>query len=358
MGENVFILGAGASAESGAPLMNNFLDIAEDLLREGKFQQDTEKIKRVFDAKKMLAKTIFEKSFLGINNIETLFGAIEMAKIINKLGEYSAEQILDVRNGLVTLIVKTLEKTTIFHDETNDEGILPTKPYRDFVALLKDKGIGRSSIITFNYDIALDFALEKDLGPINYCLNDENNSNVKVLKLHGSINWGRCLTCKNIVPYKISDFAKDYGLGPERIIPATFPLSEKLRDLSKYHDHQEFENIPVIVPPTWNKTEYQGPIARVWKEAATELGLARNIYVFGYSLPESDLFFRYLFALGTIGDATIRRFWVFDIESEEGNLKKRYEALIGQGIRDRFNYNSMYFSYAIGNLRERIGLRV
>ena len=32
MGESVFILGAGASVDSGAPLMYNFLDVAEDLL--------------------------------------------------------------------------------------------------------------------------------------------------------------------------------------------------------------------------------------------------------------------------------------------------------------------------------------
>jgi NAD-dependent SIR2 family protein deacetylase len=356
MGENVFILGAGASAESGGPLMNTFLDVAEDLWCEGKFGEHSERIKSVFDARISL-RIVFEKSSLKLNNIEDLFGAIEMARIIDKLGEYSSEQIRDVRNALVTLIVKTLEKAMKFHDVEYDKTILPPRPYRDFARLLKAKGIGTSSIITFNYDIALDFALEWDLGPINYCLDDENSSNVKVLKLHGSINWGRCLTCNNIVPYKISNFEKDYGLGPEGMIPATFPLSEKLKDLSKYHNHKEFENIPVIVPPTWNKTEYQGAIARVWKEAAKELSLARNIYVFGYSLPETDLFFRYLFALGTIGTSIIRRFWVFDLEPERGNLQKRYEALIGQGIRDRFEYINMIFSRAIFILAEKIGLR-
>ena len=32
--ENLYILGAGASADAGAPLMNNFIDTAEDLLNE------------------------------------------------------------------------------------------------------------------------------------------------------------------------------------------------------------------------------------------------------------------------------------------------------------------------------------
>ena len=33
MSKNVFILGAGTSKHTGAPLMNNFLDVAEDLLK-------------------------------------------------------------------------------------------------------------------------------------------------------------------------------------------------------------------------------------------------------------------------------------------------------------------------------------
>lgn len=33
MARNVFILGAGASNEVGAPLMNNFLEVSENLLR-------------------------------------------------------------------------------------------------------------------------------------------------------------------------------------------------------------------------------------------------------------------------------------------------------------------------------------
>ncbi len=35
MSQTVFILGAGASKESEAPLMNDFLDTAEDLLLKG-----------------------------------------------------------------------------------------------------------------------------------------------------------------------------------------------------------------------------------------------------------------------------------------------------------------------------------
>ena len=76
---------------------------------------------------------------------------------------------------------------------------------------------------------------------------------------------------------------------------------------------------PVIVPPTWNKTQYHHEIAAVWQNTARHLSEAENIFVVGYSLPERDQFFRYLFALGTVGDALVRRFWVFDPDQTINN---------------------------------------
>jgi hypothetical protein len=49
------------------------------------------------------------------------------------------------------------------------------------------------------------------------------------------------------------------------------------------------------------------------------------------------LFFRYLFALGTVGDAHLRRFWVFDPDPE-GVVEQRYRRLIGRGIERRFRF--------------------
>jgi hypothetical protein len=97
VGENVFILGAGASKESGAPLMNEFLDVTEDLLREDAFDSaSAEKIKEVFEIITYL-QGVYAKSYLDLNNIESLFGAIEMARVINRLGEYPPKKISEIR---------------------------------------------------------------------------------------------------------------------------------------------------------------------------------------------------------------------------------------------------------------------
>lgn len=355
MAENVFILGAGASFESGAPLMNIFLDVAEDLWRVNAYK-DNKKIKKVFEVISKM-DSVYAKSHLDLNNIESLFGAIEMARIIDKLGDYSSEEIKEAREALVTMIVKTLEKKIKY--PVSDKYVNPTLSYKKFVELIeeKDKGIGDNAIITFNYDLALDFAIYKLGHNINYCLDSDSKTGrneVRLLKLHGSINWARCGECNNIIPYSLHNYFNNYHWDTWRISTNVyFSMSEHLSDLNKTHEHDKIIDEPIIVPPTWNKSEYNGSLTNVWNQAAKDLSEARNIYVFGYSLPESDSFFRYLFALGTMGDSRIRRFWVFDPDNT-GAVRTRYEKLLGRGIIKRFDYIELPFTKAIGALRKRI----
>ena len=49
MSQTVFILGAGASRQAGAPLMRDFLDIAANLWKSGEVEQDEEHFKNVFN---------------------------------------------------------------------------------------------------------------------------------------------------------------------------------------------------------------------------------------------------------------------------------------------------------------------
>jgi hypothetical protein len=107
------------------------------------------------------------------------------------------------------------------------------------------------------------------------------------------------------------------------------------------------------VPPTWNKNQYHGVLTNVWNAAASELSNARNIYVMGYSLPESDSFFKYLFALGTLGKTRIRRFWAFDPDYTDV-VEHRYKELIGKGISNKFNFKKYKFNDAIGFIKNEI----
>ncbi|MFC1546651.1 hypothetical protein ACFL4O_02920, partial [bacterium] len=188
-----------------------------------------------------------------------------------------------------------------------------------------------SSFITFNYDIGLDFALRCSRShEINYGF-DSDKFGVKLLKLHGSINWklnkGKNVDIEDLQKYKKNE------------IVDSRPYDSGIIDLKI--------NNPFIIPPTWNKGKEYEMLKNVWKTAAKELKEASNIYVLGYSLPETDTFFRYLFALGTMGEFNLRKFWIYDPDI---NAKVRYEELLGRGISEKgFKHFELKFGEVLDN---------
>ncbi|MCX6743706.1 MAG: hypothetical protein NT116_05765, partial [Candidatus Parcubacteria bacterium] len=201
MSKTVFILGAGASRDSGAPLMNDFLDRARKLYGSGesgeKYKEDFE---RVIGAISDLQK-IHSKSELDIYNIEEIFAAFEMAKLINKFpGEpIRKEEDIDLLiKSLKRVIYVTLDRSTPL-DTKNTEPLPPASgSYGEFAGLLKtikEKELEAPTIITFNYDLAIDYALFRHELPINYCFTSNEESRVgeiNLIKLHGSLNWFEC----------------------------------------------------------------------------------------------------------------------------------------------------------------------
>src|SRR4051812_37057848 len=74
MSKTVFILGAGASADVGAPLMANFLDTAERLLATSQVDDEAHAFGNVFNAIHKL-QAVYAKSFIDSRNLESVFTA-------------------------------------------------------------------------------------------------------------------------------------------------------------------------------------------------------------------------------------------------------------------------------------------
>ena len=108
----VLIFGAGASKDAGAPLMSNFLDEARRLYDSGKTLNPAA-FEDVFEAESEL-QSVFAKSYLDLDNIEALFGAIEMGLLIGKFGQRNHENLVRLRKSILTLIVETLESLVQF----------------------------------------------------------------------------------------------------------------------------------------------------------------------------------------------------------------------------------------------------
>lgn len=346
MSKFVFILGAGASKESGAPLMGDFLVQAEKLLPAQEFASLFEEIAALGQ--------LHSKANLDIDNIEFVFATFEMAALIGKMPHGRSTAPQDVLRHLKRLIVRTLELSV--HFPHTDAGPRPTAAYDTFVRLLAEirgarGGPWPASILTFNYDLALDFALHFHQAGPDYCLGPPRGG-VRLLKLHGSLNWARCQD-DSVVAWPVADYLSRCFIGDLPGTPKTFTLP-MASEFASYRGWPSPPVEPYIVPPTWSKSSQHKELAHVWKQAATELEDAEYIVVIGYSCPESDAFFRYLYALGTSSLRRLKRFVVID-PSEDVAL--RFRDMLGQDTARRFSHHQFIFSGAMAAIRNDLELK-
>jgi hypothetical protein len=275
MAKVVFILGAGASAHAQVPLTNNFFDKALNLLEENKIDNEDRKyfeiIKDLYQDK---VRQISSNFNFDLKNIETIFSLIEMAKLTGKFLNYTIEEINELSIAINKFIIRTIEKTTYLN--INEQASI-TSPqdykmfYEHLLSMVGNKKRPVSlCVISFNYDLALDFVLEvlHHFRYIDYCLFEqkfftpkqyEHMPIIKFLKLHGSINWVACKSkrCKKI---KIIGLRDDFKFIAHRVSP--LEVSKRIENF-KCECGAKLNDLPVIVPPTWNKTgDYN--IENVW----------------------------------------------------------------------------------------------
>jgi len=348
----VFILGAGASRDGGAPLMGDFLDVAHKLLDANQLAHKAEYFQTVFSAIGAL-QAAHSKAQLDLINIESVFNAFVMAKALGKFPgqeNFSGEKL---EAAIKQLIATTLEHTQKFR--ARGMRILPPDSYEAFANLLvhilrKAVPPRTVAVLTFNYDLGADLAMRHaGLGPA-YALDGADPARgVPLLKLHGSLNWATCTQCHKVVPWHLEDF-----LGGIHTIHDSDELKfdvwsghfTRFRHCNNAVEHE----LPFIVPPTWNKGDHHQTIAPVWQRAAKELTDAERIFVIGYSLPDTDGFFRTLYALGAVGPKPLKSFEVFNPEPAGGLVDQRFQALLGPGAQARYRYHPTAFRKAIPHL--------
>ena len=296
MENSVFILGAGASADAQVPLMKDFLDKAHKLYQLDKVY-NKKSFERVFDAIRLLHRAD-SKSKIDLINIESVLSAFEMAKLLKVFFEYKNGEIDKLVDSAKDVIAETITKSMIC---THEDKLYPI-PYHKFSELIYimqhiAKPSHNISIITFNYDVATEVSLIHKNIEFNYSLSDKHQGNgINLLKLHGSLNWTKCSFCKTIVPFTNYSIFFTQNIGRGEAITDSLPLSfieandTDCKHLNKYNP--DIVSKPIIVPPIINKTFYHNELFNVWRKAALDLNKAENIFVIGYSLPESDYFLR------------------------------------------------------------------
>jgi NAD-dependent SIR2 family protein deacetylase len=311
--KNVYILGAGFSANAGAPVMRNFVEHAK-LLRDdprlGLPAEDQKTFERVFRRLAEL-RVAQARMAIDIENIEHLFSLLDMDI------EFGGKSAGTLRQDLIFLILRTLEKTIQTKNLPSGGWGLPFfmgdgKPnvsrgvaanYVDVFAALASRrwisgtlgrpqnGKCQDTIITLNYDCLLDDCLTKIGVQPDYGLQDPElpkefkqcGYEIPVLKLHGSANWFRC----------------NSGRCVGKVVIAGGTPAKRLEYFYGQHCPHCGQNVaePVIVPPTWAKGGQSEVLRPVWSKALEALREAGRIFIIGYSMPSTDQFFRYMLAL-------------------------------------------------------------
>jgi NAD-dependent SIR2 family protein deacetylase len=357
MSNTVFILGAGASCEYGLPLISNFLEKSRELYNRTKADVYKDNYERVIQTIGNL-QNVNSKSFINIYNIEEVLSAFEMGRIINKLpGISKKEEIEHIVESTKRLIYETLDKSTELKIASRSE--LPDafsshQRLINFIDRKNKENIDACSIITFNYDLLLDYALYKQKLNVNYCLDEVNKdkvSQVKLMKLHGSLNWFTQVDEKNdVVPLYLDDIFKDikyyFNPGGEDKIFFIDPIKWLSEKNNKYNEKNIIPE-PILVPPTFNKIEYNKSILNVWRQTSLELTKAENILICGYSHPETDNFFKYLFALGISGESIIKRIVVYDPDQ---GVNEKYKKILGRSLAERYIFKETYFQSFVEDL--------
>lgn len=329
MSKIVILFGAGSSVSSGAPLMHNFIDIGTRLAEESSNGIDKESFDLVKKARQELQKASI-KSNIDIHNIEDFFTAFELANIFGKLGDLDNNQLKILPSSMKKFIIQTIENSILYKLEN---GFI--RPHSEFSAVVEfihqslDKKIIQKlsdiTLITFNYDLNLEIALHYENIPFTYSFQDEDNKDqIKLLKLHGSINWEQQNDNKIYEVIKIHDIMRNRQLTKIAKIPIK---------LSSHISNQ------FIVPPSWNKLYHFENLQSIWRSACSSLSDCENLIIMGYSFPNSDLLFRYLYAIGTISLTIIKNVIIVN----PNNMELVINELFGKTVIQRTQFLNKKF---------------
>ena len=302
----VFVLGAGASHPDGVPLQQDILPliISDDtcgIAGSAIGQQTREFVNDNF---------YVDEGANVYPELEAVFGFldyfIQQNESLNSTYDHST--IRQIKENLIKAIhyivnLRTDERSQIYHH------------FWDSIA----RDNRNVSIITLNYDTLLEQAFDfmfRKLGYLDYCIHlmnyerlaalktfnfwvntrlpvtirvGEDPVPIKVIKLHGSLNWKYCNCCNQVL---LTPWDRKIDLNRGKLIGHTYPEAEEY----DYHcpiDGTEFQTL--IMPPSYMKSLNHPVITQLFGEAATEIRASRKIVFIGYSLSDADVHIKALF---------------------------------------------------------------
>ena len=310
MGKTIYILGAGFSKGLNAPLQSEIID---DIFKIDPCSLPYE-LQNIFtdyrnEFMHLLNDTFYlESKDFKLISLEDIYTPLDRCLLENvSFRGIQRDALFSIKQKINALIIILIKTKLDFVGQPN----YASNFAHYLVDLKKRKGKNKDpfSIFSFNWDIVIDNAIYSELfldrpskGILDYCCHYtpyQNNDNllpgllargkglfnIKLLKLHGSMNWLQCQRCQRLFI--------QFG---EKIAIHEFLDKPICRLCEKNYKNDSIENrlVSQLIMPTFIKDLNNVQLKLIWQNAAIELSEATELVFLGYSFPYADFEFRQL----------------------------------------------------------------
>ena len=350
----VFIIGAGFSKAAGYPLGNELLPVLGEFVNELGFFVHLRNFWSDFVSWRDVQTDPGVLEIINTGNAEfiiTHLDLLENAQDFNRIQYYKKAKYLDgsdVREAKSER-EKELEDTKAFfciakeardglralldwyfrHQNYEDSKKENQGRYSYILEFCRSKANSGDVFITFNYDALLERALyslgrwsprdgygfEIDFEEIERWKGHKpavlGRSDVKVLKLHGSVGW------------HINEEINKIFLNRWKLLKNFIP---GIRDAAEPDDIREQDERPIVIEPSFIKSIEQRELLDLWDEARKVLEEAKEVFILGYSMPQADAYAQNLIVHSIRANPNRPKVTVVDPDK---NTLDRYEELLG-----------------------------
>ncbi len=302
-------LGAGISIPSGIPGLK---DIPSKLVEKARRYNIREVIDYVSSVPDL------EKAFTLLQVLEVLdkFNLFDLVKLkkIKSLKHYKF-----VHDTLRRFLDQWLDE--LFRVEPND---IHNSIAEFIYSLFKNNIQIDISIVTTNYDCCLEKALLYRNIDINTYITERSNckSCIKLIKIHGSINWYYCPHCLNVQEY---DIRKIYD----------YICREHISILPRCKN-DDYLMEKLVVLPYYFKPFQVPKIIDIWHKGKDVIANSNLILIVGYSFPDTDDYLRQIFKQSFMSNNT---FVIVINPSETVRAEmEKFSEMIGLDFKNRYIY--------------------
>lgn len=363
--KTVFVLGAGFSAgvknEYGVRVPSQEKLVEQIILHRGQFPAEFTKFQDF-----LVNVMAIPEHYHATIPLEDIFTPLD--KCITEgisFRNINSDKAREIRELVNYLIGKTLD-IILRGDIQKDYIDSFAKHVSDLCSIRANGNYSKSdpvSIITTNWDILLDNSIKDYLDAIyniggdlkavvDYCCHissyDPNNHkikpglevmgkggfNVKLLKLHGSLNWLQCPRCNRL----FVDFDNKIAVGQ-------YIYKETCRHCNNnFGVHDSHILVSNLIMPTFLKNLTNTQYKLIWHNAAIELSEATKIVFIGYSLPAADFEMKQILSRMVRNTAEIEviDLGISETDAKIVDLKNRYEVFFGREVIIHFQGTEEY----------------